>query len=98
MSESIPGDLRSSCRMIKSAFPKGIEPNDYLALLSLLHDQFSHRGLAKTVAHCFGLDYYEALNDVAYVGSREYQPSEEAIGRVRNRLIPYGYFEWLREA
>lgn len=83
--------------MIKGAFPQGIEPGDYLALLSLLHDEFSHRALAKTMALSFGLDYHRVLNDVAYVGSHEFKPSDEALERVRQKLIPHGYLSWLKE-
>ena len=95
--ETVPAHLQGSYRMLKAAFPEDIDRGDYITLLSLLHDEFSNRNLAELMSHCFGVDYHGALNDVYYVGSPEFKRDPEALGRMKQRLIPHGYLEWLKE-
>lgn len=95
--ETVPAHLQSSYRMLKSAFPNEIDHENYLVLLSLLNHEFSHRNLAELMSHCFGVNYYTALNDVYYVSSPEYQKNAEALEQMKKCLIPHGYLEWLKE-
>ena len=95
--EDVQPHLRSSYEMLKRAFPDSLDRDDCLTLLSLLHGGFSHRGLAKLMALCFGEDYYSALNDVYFVSSHEYQPNAEARERIKERLLSHGYESWLEE-
>lgn len=93
----VPAHLRSSHRMLKAAFPEGIGREDYLVLLSLLRDEFSQRNLAELMTHCFGANYYDALHDVYGVGSAQHGATPEALERIKARLIPHGYLDWLKE-
>lgn len=95
--EHVPTHLRSSYEMLKRAFPTPPDRDDYLALLSLLHSEFSQRNLAELMSHCFGVNYHSALNDLYFVGSHEYEPGIGTIERIKSRLLPYGYESWLKE-
>jgi len=97
--DSLPARLRSTGRLVSSAFPQGVPEEDYRPLLTLLGESLSYRGLAEVMAHCTGKDYALVYNDVLAVGSPfgAGKPELAAIERVRKRLVPFGYDEWLKE-
>lgn len=86
--------LLSSYRLINFAFPDGIEAEAYFPLLALLCVEMSDRNLAEVVAQYTGKDYSVVLNDVYRVRSSDV-PESKAIAKVRQRLLPWGYEEWL---
>lgn len=96
MQGTIAPYLLSTYQMINCAFPDGIQSEAYLPLLALLYDEMSDRNLAEVVAHYTGKDYGVVLNDVYRVRSTDV-PNLEAIAKVRQRLLPCGYEEWLEE-
>jgi hypothetical protein len=95
--EGIPTHLQSSYGMLKCAYPKGVGRDDYLAVLFILHNEFSQRNLAELMTHCFQVDYSSALNDVYFVGSHEYQIEKDALEGIRSRLEACGFADWLKE-
>ena len=88
--------LLSTYRLINCAFPDGIESEAYFPLLALFYNEMSDRNLAEVVAHYTGKDYSLVLNDVYWVKSTEV-PEPEAVAKVRRRLLPCGYEDWLEE-
>ncbi|MDZ7959237.1 MAG: DUF3349 domain-containing protein [Aulosira sp. DedQUE10] len=96
MQLTIASHLQSTYKLIQSAFPNGIELEDYLPLLALLDDEMSDRNLAEVVAYYTAKDYSLVLNDVYRVNSTD-EPKPEAIANVRERLLACGYKEWLEQ-
>lgn len=91
--------LLSTAQMLKAGFPNGItrESADYLPLLSVLRQGgCSFRCIAHLMQVSFGIDYSEALNDVYGFGN-QLENSTEELNRIRDVLIPHGYFAWLNE-
>lgn len=95
----LPARLRSTGRLVSSAFPQGVPEEAYRPLLALLGESPSYRGLAEVMAYCTGKDYALVYNDVLAAGSPfgPGKPEPAAIERVRQRLAPFGYDEWLKE-
>jgi len=87
--------LRPTCNFLQTAFPQGIDRDDYLPLLALLGEELSDRNLAEVVACAFGMDYESVLNDIYRARSTD-APSPEAVEKVKQWLLPYGYESWLR--
>jgi hypothetical protein len=94
--DALPSNLRTTYKLIESAFPQGIDEGAYLPLLALLGEQLSDRNLAEVVAAVFGLEYERVLNDVYRARSTSI-PSPDAVQRVKDCLLPHGYECWLRE-
>ena len=96
MQITISSHLQSTYKLIQCAFPKGIEPQNYLPLLALLSEEMSDRNLAEVVACYSGKDYSLVLNDVYRVQSIDL-PTSEAIANLKKRLLICGYEQWLEE-
>ena len=96
MQITISSHLQSTYKLIQCAFPKGIEPQNYLPLLALLSEEMSDRNLAEVVAYYSGKDYSVVLNDVYRVQSIDL-PTSEAIANLKKRLLICGYEQWLEE-
>ncbi|QJB45563.1 DUF3349 domain-containing protein [Dolichospermum flos-aquae] len=96
MQITISPHLQSTYKLIQCAFPKGIEPQNYLPLLALLSEEMSDRNLAEVVAYYSGKDYSVVLNDVYRVQSINI-PTSEAIANLKKRLLICGYEQWLEE-
>jgi hypothetical protein len=96
MQITISPHLQSTYKLIQCAFPKGIEPQNYLPLLALLSEEMSDRNLAEVVAYYSGKDYSLVLNDVYRVQSIDV-PAPEAIANLKERLLICSYEQWLEE-
>ena len=96
MQITISPHLQSTYKLIRSAFPKGIEPQNYLPLLALLSEEMSDRNLAEVLAYYTNKDYSVILNDVYRVQSIDV-PTSEAIANLKERLLICGYKQWLEE-
>jgi hypothetical protein len=83
--------------MLECAFPDGLAPDDYLPLMAILLEAgFSWRAVATTLERFAGMDYGLAYNEAAGIDA-DGPPEFGAIERIRQRLIPCGYHEWLDE-
>ena len=96
MQITISPHLQSTYKLIQCAFPKGIEPQNYLPLLALLSEEMSDRNLAEVVAYYSGKEYSVVINDVYRVQSIDL-PTSEAIANLKKRLLICGYEQWLEE-
>ncbi len=96
MQITISPHLQSTYKLIQNAFPKGIEPQNYLPLLALLSEEMSDRNLAEVVAYYSSKDYSVVLNDIYRVQSIDI-PTPEAIDNLKERLLVCGYEQWLEE-
>jgi hypothetical protein len=93
--EALAQHLRATYNLLESAFPQGIEADAYPALLAVLGENMSDRNLAEVIACAFGTDYERALNDVYRARSTSI-PSPKAMEKLKERLILYGYEDWVR--
>ncbi len=96
MQITISPHLQSTYKLIQCAFPKGIEPQNYLPLLALLSEEMSDRNLAEVVAYYSSKDYSVVLNDIYRVQSIDI-PTTEAIDNLKEKLLICGYEQWLEE-
>lgn len=88
--------LRSTYHLLECAFPDGVAPQDYFPLLAALREKMSFRTLAEVVSAYTGKDYGGVYNDA--LGSESTRaPSPADVLRVKQRLLPCGYEQWLRE-
>jgi hypothetical protein len=92
----LPEHLRATYNLLQSAFPHGLAPESYMPLLTLLGDELSDRNLAEVMACAFEVDHEHALNDIYRARSTD-APSAEAVEKLKQTLLPYGYEKWLRE-
>lgn len=92
----IEAHLLSTYELIECAFPNNIDSKSYFPLLALLYEELSDRNLAKVIAKYTGKDYHIVLNDIYGIASTDI-PSQESIEKVKQKLLPCGYQEWLEE-
>ncbi len=96
MPDDIPDYLRSTTRMMKSAFPDGLPAEDYFPLLCLFRQEgWSFRNIATAMQACFGVEYPRALND-SYRTEGPTIPVD-AVESLRQRLVPHGFELWQKE-
>ena len=93
----VPEELRSTCRLLLRAYPRGIPEQDYYPLLAIMKKTgMSDRSAASAIAAFKGGDYLDFLYDVAHVlPNREVLETE--VERVRAVLEPHGFDEWAAE-
>ena len=94
--KGIPPGLESTYALLRSAYPKGIPEQEYFAVLRLLYDYMSHRGLAQVISLLGGKEYMEAYNDVGGCVT-DLAPDEQTLQAVRGKLVAHGYDEWVKE-
>ncbi len=83
--------------MLKRAFPNGIPSQDYFTLLFILGELMSLRNVASIIPFIDpNKGYYSVYNDVLGAKS-DLTPSPESVIDLKQRLIEYGYDEWLNE-
>ncbi|UOQ51739.1 DUF3349 domain-containing protein [Hymenobacter cellulosivorans] len=96
MEEKIAPELRSTYIMLKAAFPDGVSPEEYFALIHYLYEGMSDRQLAQVVGLLIGQeDYVAILNDVYKVHSLDAKLKSNKS--VYDRLVANGYNDWLEE-
>jgi len=96
MQKTIPAHLVSAYQVMQSAFPSGIEEQEYLPLLSILYEHLSDRSLAQVIAEYTGRNYHVVLNDVYRVGATAAFPTE-TVKVVKQKLMHSDYKSWLTE-
>jgi hypothetical protein len=96
MQKIIPPHLVSTYKMLKCAFPNGIDEQIYLPLLAVLYNEMSDRTLARVIADFTGKDYFVVLNDVYRVGGIETLP-REMVNSIKQQLVSCGYENWLAQ-
>ncbi len=97
MSDTLmPKHLESTYKMLKSAFPNGIENEDYHPLLFLLYEYMSDRNMAEVISSITGKDTPIILNDIQKSVSVN-MLNDEVVQKIRRKLLPYGFEEWTEE-
>lgn len=91
MADQIPDHLISTLQLVERAYPQGVPPADYMALLSVLAEHMCEENLAIVASH-WGQDPRSRLNDVLLVKSREIDASA-----VYQRLANAGLDGWIEE-
>jgi hypothetical protein len=86
----VPEELQEDYDVLASAFPDGVADTDYLALLVVLDDGFSHRQLAALVAGFTGRNRVDVENDRAHAVSTR-RPDPQRVNAVRDQLRAAGY-------
>jgi len=92
----IPKHLRNTFRLIRAAFPDGLDKTTYFPLLFVLYDDMSDRNLAEVVSKYIGKDYSTVLNDIYRVVSTD-KPASEDVTEVKRKLLRCGYDTWRNE-
>ena len=92
----IPEYIRPTRDLVLRAFPNPevISGEIYFALLFVLQDYFSFRGLATFMEWTIGKEYVEALHDVYGVCGGSVNIADEAIAVVEEKLRANGFDEW----
>ena len=87
----VPSHLASTAAMLRETFPAGLSKEDYQPLIVVLSEEMSQRNLAEVLSAVFGLNYHRILND----NGRAVDAAD--VERVRRKLVPFGYDQWLKE-
>lgn len=95
--DEVPDYLWGTYDLLKCAFPNGISHEAYWPLMAILHPEMSFRTLAKVLSALTDKEYIEVLNDAAGFGL-DPMPDLSEIEKVKERLIPCGYEEWLKQS
>jgi uncharacterized protein DUF3349 len=95
----VPYYLQDTYEMLKCAYPGGINEEDYIPVLAVLHPHMSNRTLARVLAALTDRDYIYALNETMgfQVGDPLYPFEASDIDRVKEKLMPCGFEEWVNK-
>jgi hypothetical protein len=86
----LPEVLQDVVEILMQAFPTGIGPEDYDALLTVLSEGLGEENLGKVVAAFTGTDQYIVINDAAAVAS--HRPAKQSkVDEIRRRLESFGW-------
>ena len=97
MTYPLPDYLHGTASMLAQAYPNGVPPSDYDAVVALLLERLSLRNAATVVRWlCEGLD--EAYEDVSRVAGGDANVSVDARERVERAIGPDVLNAWRREA
>ncbi len=94
--KELPDYLSSTRELLERAFPDGVREADYLPLVAALSENMSIRNLADVISNYTETSWPRAYNDVLLVLSDGPVPAPTAVERVKQKLLPYGYQEWLQ--
>ena len=94
---TVPSFLRSTWRMLVSAYPSGVPESDYLALIKALVEHASQRVIADIVSHFTGRKRAVVYNDVLGVAGGDPEIEESDMNRVLERLRQAGYDDGVQE-
>lgn len=90
----VPEHLETTYKLIKSAFPDGIDEEVYLPLIAVIYEEMSDRNIAELFSILMQKDKDIVLNDV-------YKASSMDLDLEKSRLIEhldkFGYQDWLKE-
>jgi hypothetical protein len=98
--QEVPEYLQATYRMLECGFPEGIKfgDADYFPLLGALLEGMNFRGVATIISLFTDRDYSMALHDVYSVAAPDVEvPRPEDVVRIKQRLAPCGYEQWVRE-
>lgn len=97
MSYPLPDYLHSTASMLAHAYPNGVPPSDYEAVVALLLERLSLRNAAAVVRWlCEGLD--EAYEDVSRVAGGDVNVCVDARERVERAIGTDVLKAWRSEA
>lgn len=88
---SLPDYLLKYCEILEQAFPKGVEKEECLILLYILHSNFSQRNLALLISECFRKDYYEILHNLYGIDEDYFHPDK--VNEIKDKLSSFDFFE-----
>lgn len=91
----IPEHLKSTIRMIRHAFPCGIDENQYFALLYSLYEYMSDENISITMAILTGKNVATITNDIYKVAQTSGYGISLADTQIR--LEKAGFSEWVKE-
>lgn len=96
--DGVPDDFGSTVRLLRSAFPRGIEPAsaDFHALLAFLDDEgWPRRAMAHALDFAFDVGYVTAMNTQLQFPDADARKSEAT--RIECLLAPEDLQRWRRE-
>lgn len=96
MKTTITPYLQTTKELIQRAFPRGIQPDVYFSLLTILEPSLSDRHLALIIANLTDKEYSQVLNDIYQIKSHPLNNSE-LLQSVQSQLNASGYQDWLEQ-
>ncbi len=95
--DGVPVYLRSTYKLLKCAFPEGLDGRDYMSLVVVLREEghMSFRNIAACLSAFTDKHYAVVYNDASF-GSED-RPDQEEINRIKQKLTLCGYEQWLDE-
>lgn len=96
MNSPVPDYLESTWAMVVGAYPDGVPPDDYLALIEVLLERLSFHN-ATSVLDALSPEERGHYNDVSKVAGDPAAVEEANRVRVRQHLRDHGLEHWLRE-
>ena len=94
----VPAYLEDTYNMLKCAYPDGLPESDYIPLLAILHEIMSFRNIPDVLAVLAGKDRWLVFNDAMgfSIDDPDYHFTQDDIDRVKARLLPCGFEQWVR--
>ncbi len=94
---ALPDHLLSSERLLRRAFPEGIDEATYWAILGHIYPHMADGNIVALMAHLTGRDDALVMNEVYMVGSGAHPQDERAFREASHRLHQAGFDEWVKE-
>lgn len=91
----VPDNLKETYTMLTSAFPNGIDSDNYSPILSILYEEMSDRNIATVISLFTGKEYGKVLNDIYSVASGLNKVDKQAVINIKQYLLSFGYEKWL---
>lgn len=91
----VPDYLKKTVVMLQTAFPNGVNKEQYFSLLYLLYDYMCDENLAIVMSYITGEKIATVTNDIWGVNQRTIE-SNCLLG-TKNRLLKSGFASWVND-
>lgn len=95
MQKSFPAHLKSTVDMIESAFPDGVNREQYFSLLHLLYNYMCDENLSMVMSYITGESTGVITND--FYGVKQRAVDNDCILVVKDKLVKAGFASWIAE-
>jgi len=89
----LPEYITATLKLVEDAFPKGIDEDEFYALLKILGEHLSQRNLALAMSAVADKDYAFVYNEVLGIAGKVVP--EETMRVVQQKLDANGFQNWL---
>lgn len=89
----VPKHLKSTMVMIRTAFPNGVNREQYFSLLYLLYDYMCDENLANVMSYITGENIATITNDIWGINQRIIDSN--CLSDTKDRLLKSGFASWV---